>query len=527
MHERVLAQFQKYVLARFHQLRPIQRFAFTTSLALVAFALISALTAHGGAAASAQVTTNPAPSGTVNLGGAFGASGTCPSNGLLDLIVTPYCSATTGWLTNGLAYAQHFFEILIGIELAWSAILWVFQKEQLGELLAAFIVKLMGIWFFELLIINASTWLPAILESFAQLGATVTGKTADLDPSDVLSVGINMCNAIFAYLPQPNFVTDPGFFGSNIPNLIQTDLTICFSLLVAIILAAIICFIVFISFLMVAGQLIMTLIELYIMIGAGAVMLGFTGSRWTMSFGEKYIGYSLSIGVKLFVTYVILALGMTLFPVGTISCAPNNGSAVCTYLQMIRGTDLSNINNLGGLVLGDLLIAATAIIFMMLAMRLPGLAASMMNGSPSLTLGSAMSAAQTAVGAIAGTVGAVVNTAQTVVKEGGMAVMDAAMLGAGSAGGAAGGGGGGGGGGGSMMPMGGGEAAGGGGGDDVGHGRRCWRRSPKPEQLGHGRHHQRRRIGTDPGAPRKRRSGADHRNICHSASGILPASQDG
>jgi type IV secretion system protein TrbL len=223
----------------------------------------------------------------------------------------------------------------------------------------------------------------------------------------------------------------------------------------------------------------MTLVEMYIMIGAGAVMLGFTGSRWTMSFGEKYIGYCLSIGVKLFVTYVILGLGLQLFPTDVTTCTTQVGQSICGDFAKIRGTDLGDINALGGLLLADLQIAVTAVIFMMLAQRLPGLAASMMNGSPNLTLGSAVSAAQGVASAVTGAASAVIGAAQTVTTELASAVNEpmqfaqdnmkqAAMMAVGAVGGGAGGGmSGGGGGGGGMMSGGGGGGEGGGGGGDI------------------------------------------------------------
>ena len=441
--------FGRRLMSGFAKLRPTQRLAFTTSLALVALLLIAVFTAHDGAAASAATPTQPVPAQLNSLPFIIGGNCTPPAAAgvttVLDPIVSPFCGATTNWLTNGLNYAKYFFELLIGIEFAWSAILWLFQKEQLGELLASYILKVMGIMFFFMFISNASTWLPAIMQSFVGLGSTVTGTTYSLDPDVILNVGLGVCRGIFAAVPTPAWVTDPGFFGSNISNLLQTDITIAFSLLVTYVFAAVICFVVFIAFLIIAGQLIMTLVEMYIMIGAGAVMLGFTGSRWTMSFGEKYIGYCFAIGVKLFVNYIILALGVQLFNFSTGGCSTGSlGGSICGDLQMVHGTNLADITQLGNLVLAYLYVAVTTIIFMMLSMRIPGLAASMMNGSPSLTLGSAVSAAQSAVGAIQGTVGAVINTAQTVKTELGLAALDAAMLAAGAGGGGASGGGGGG-----------------------------------------------------------------------------------
>jgi type IV secretion system protein TrbL len=504
------------LLARFSTLRGMQRFAFTTTLALLALTAISLFTAHNGAAAGADPlaapVTNPLP---------FVIGGACPSTGVLGSVVTPFCNATGTWLTNGLNYAQHFFVILLGVEFAWSAILWVLQKEQLGELLTAVVLKVMGISFFYLFITSASSWLPAIMQSFVKLGANVTGiQNVSLDPDTILNLGLGICRAVFAAIPAPVWDTNAGFFLSNIGNLIQNDLTIAFVYAVAYVFAAIIDFIIFISFLVMAGQLIMTLIEMYIMIGGGAVMLGFTGSRWTMSFGEKYIGYSFSIGVKLFVNYLILALGLQIFAVPLTGCNASIGVSICGNLATVTsilGLD-GNVNTIGqmisgmgDLVLSDLSVAVTAVIFMMLSMRLPGLAASMMNGTPSLTLGAAVSAASSAMGAVTAGIGAAVQTGtsslgavmgaatgvadagigtfneiQDNMKEVAMMAVGGGMGGGAAAGGAGGGmgsmmggggggggmgsmmGGGGGGGIGSMMGGGGGESGGGGGGESGG-----------------------------------------------------------
>src|SRR6202011_6063043 len=67
-----------------------------------------------------------------------------------------------------------------------------------------------------------------------------------------------------------------------------------------------------IAFAIIAGQLLITLIESYIVIGAGVFMLGFTGSRWTLVFGEKYVGYAVSVGIKLFMLELIVGLGYAL-----------------------------------------------------------------------------------------------------------------------------------------------------------------------------------------------------------------------
>jgi type IV secretion system protein TrbL len=215
---------------------------------------------------------------------------------------------------------------------------------------------------------------------------------------------------IFANLPHPSFDFNPAHLLPLPVIAIVNDLLSWYFFEIIFVFSCIICFVVFLSFLIAAGQLIMTLVEAYIMIGAGAVMLGFTGSRWTMSFGEKWIGYAFAIGVKLFVIYIIVALGVNIFP----SSCPSGNDVVglCSQFGQIAGTslsiDITNINgstfNVSQIFTAYLEIAASAIIFMMLCQRLPGLAASMMNGSPNLTAGAAIATAMQVSNAVTGVI---------------------------------------------------------------------------------------------------------------------------
>jgi len=256
-----------------------------------------------------------------------------------------------------------------------------------------------------------------------------------LDPMAVFQIGINICNLIFQNLPHPAFDFNPAHLLPLPVIAIVNDLLSWYFFEIVFVFSCIICFVVFLSFLIAAGQLIMTLVEAYIMIGAGAVMLGFTGSRWTMSFGEKWIGYAFAIGVKLFVIYIIVALGMTIFP---SSCPSGNDMVgLCPQFQQIAGTalsiDITNINgstfNVSQIFTAYLEIAASAIIFMLLCQRLPGLAASMMNGSPNLTAGAAIATAMQVGNAVTGVAMAAAGAAAGAPSlGGGRGVMEAASI---------------------------------------------------------------------------------------------------
>jgi type IV secretion system protein TrbL len=138
-----------------------------------------------------------------------------------------------------------------------------------------------------------------------------------------------------------------------------------------IVLTSMICALgVVLAFAIIAGQLLITLVESYIVIGAGVFMLGFTGSRWTLVFGEKYVGYAVSIGIKLFMLELIVGLG---FDLGQQwgSLFANGIAPPETYIEVV----------------------GAALVFGFLAWQIPSLAASLMNGAPRMTLGSFVSTA--------------------------------------------------------------------------------------------------------------------------------------
>src|SRR5437870_13590663 len=59
-----------------------------------------------------------------------------------------------------------------------------------------------------------------------------------------------------------------------------------------------------------AALVFVVLVESFIVIGAGVLFLGFAGSQWTRFFTERYLSYVASVGVKLFVLYLIMGVGM-------------------------------------------------------------------------------------------------------------------------------------------------------------------------------------------------------------------------
>lgn len=283
-----------------------------------------------------------------------------PNTAILDGIADSYEAAATGWMGPMLAYANRLFALLLTIELAVTGTKYVLEKDDTRTLIAALVSKILGVGFFYALLQFAPTWIPAIMNSFRDAGATVGGATV-LSPSAVFARGLNFVIIIFK-------------------SISDMDMWDAIGVVLAALPAAVF---IIIAFVVVAGQLLVTLIESYFVISAAVIFLGFGGSRWTQDFVQKYLGYAISVGVKLMTIYLLIGASNTLFT-GWADLLKSSTSG----LQFIVNA---------WVVMGG------AAFFAFLAWMIPSLASSMLSGAPSLTGGAA---AGVIGGMVAGGIGA-------------------------------------------------------------------------------------------------------------------------
>ena len=199
-----------------------------------------------------------------------------------------YATASANWLSNLLPIAQTLFVSLAAIELCWSGIGWVLADRAGEAVLGRILKRVMTLLFFYAVILLAPTWMPVIIDSFAHAGLVASGQTS-LDPGVILSLGITLAVEIF------------------------DDAAGLFTLLTMPIWVALAGLVVAVAFAVIGGTLLHTLIESYVVLGAGVLLLGFGGSRWTVSFAEGYLLHAVRVGVRLFVLFLLIGVGMT-FP---------------------------------------------------------------------------------------------------------------------------------------------------------------------------------------------------------------------
>src|SRR5258706_63529 len=208
-------------------------------------------------------------------------------------ILDEYQGLQNGWITKLLGAAQRLFFLLAGIEVAWSFTLLAIEKADFQALTATIVRKIMWIGIFYAILLYGVTpggggWIPAIINSFHILGQNAS-SVGPLSPSAIVGFGVNMCVDLLYSLKGADFLT--GFASS-----------------MALVFCAVI---IFLSYLAIAIQFVVAMVESYLVIGAGVIFLGFGGSRWTAAYVERYIAYAVSVGMKILVLYLLVGAGMT------------------------------------------------------------------------------------------------------------------------------------------------------------------------------------------------------------------------
>ena len=210
------------------------------------------------------------------------------SAGVLDGIVTGYQTASGSWLSALAPVAQRTFGILAGLEIAIGALMWVINHRSVDEMLLSFIRKILVLGVFFAFLTEFPIWVPRIVQGFETAGQTA-GRVK-LSPSAVMKAGVEVGTKLL------EAANDAGM-------LISAS---------TLIIAPIVTLIVMIAFICIAAQLVMTLVESYIVITGGVIFLGFAAFRGTAPLADKYIVYAVQVGVKLFLLYLMVGTGLSL-----------------------------------------------------------------------------------------------------------------------------------------------------------------------------------------------------------------------
>ncbi|MBY2925873.1 P-type conjugative transfer protein TrbL [Rhizobium leguminosarum] len=191
-------------------------------------------------------------------------------------------SAAKGWETTIMDAAKSLFWILATIEIGIAAVWLAIQSATLDSWFAELVRRIMFIGFFAFVLTQGPTFARAVVDSLFQIGAG--GGSAS--PAEVFDAGIRVASQMSQ---QAQF----GVFEDN-------------ALAIAAVLAM---GIVVISFSLVAAIFVSVMVEMYVGLLAGMIMLGLGGSSFTKDFAIRYLVYAFGVGMKLMALVMIAKIG--------------------------------------------------------------------------------------------------------------------------------------------------------------------------------------------------------------------------
>jgi type IV secretion system protein TrbL len=251
---------------------------------------------------------------------------------------------------------------LVVISIVVTALMWAIDENQ--NVLASLVRKILLVGFFAFLVAQWHTLSMTVVNGFAALGlkaggGTMTVATFTSSPSQIIVAGLKVITGLMDYVHR----TAPGpveFFA-------RLDL---------ILMALIAAIGILIAFVILAVEIVVTIIEFHIVTLVAFVTVPFGVLTQTSFMSERAIGYVVAVGIKLMALAIVVSLGTTVFDNYTVSPDPGIGEDV-------------------GLLLA-------AVVMVMLALKIPSIAAALISGGPQLNAGGGLMGAAGVAAGVAG-----------------------------------------------------------------------------------------------------------------------------
>lgn len=191
-------------------------------------------------------------------------------------------TAAKGWETTVMDAAKSLFWILATIEFGIAAVWLVLQAASLDSWFAELVRRILFVGFFAFVLAQGPTFAKTVVDSLFQIGAG--GGTAS--PADVFNAGLAVATKMSEKIQF-------GLFEDN-----ALAISAAFAMVVVVI-----------SFSLVAAIFVSVMVEMYLGLLAGIIMLGLGGSSFTKDFAVRYLVYAFSVGMKLMALVMISRIG--------------------------------------------------------------------------------------------------------------------------------------------------------------------------------------------------------------------------
>ena len=204
--------------------------------------------------------------------------------GVMDAATLSYKRASFTWMDRLHPFAMRLFALVSGIGFALAGIRWILSREELDDVALQFVRRFAFLSFWFTIMFSWELWIPAFLDVFTAAGASASGR-ATLNPSEIVGIGSDLQSAIG--LSAADFLINP-----------LAGATIQFAGLLVLL-----------AYVVAAVAVSYTLIQSYLILGAGVLFLGFAGWESTAQYTDNYLNLLTYIGIKLMVLFLLVGLG--------------------------------------------------------------------------------------------------------------------------------------------------------------------------------------------------------------------------
>lgn len=235
-------------------------------------------------------------------------------NNLTSGFLTQYKTIMANASNAIMTLATGTFVALATIELTYSVGMKAMGGGDFGDVMRAFIKRMLFIGFWWWMFRNAPVIVDTIMDtmvSLAQASGPVSGGNNPVNPDNIIDMGIQVIIDTI----------------KNLPGGIFSEFILKISMLIG-------AFCIFISMLVIAAFMALVLMEVYI-VGYGSVFLLALGpNRHTNGYAQAYLRYLIAVGVKLFAIALIAAIGETIMQQQILAMQADNSGQIWATVAM-------------------------------------------------------------------------------------------------------------------------------------------------------------------------------------------------
>ena len=286
--------------------------------------------------------------------------------GVYNDILNAFVTTANTWQAKLLPLVTRIFWGVFAAEFLYQLTFKKILSNDLSKLYVFFVIRIFTAYIFAFIFLNLQTYM-GIIGFFTRIGAELGGYQLDfggttggmgITPSGLISYLTCKFSVIMAILAAASAIPMIGgmqdYFGISL---------LVIGLLIHLI----------------AVMFLVTMLDIYVVLFGGFILVGFSGSSWTQSYWQKYLSYAVGSGIRLFITCLILGLVVTSFSNVTLDVNVLNILIPISLLPKLLGYAFAMLG--------------VGILSVYLLMTVPSKAASMLTGSMGGGMGELVGAA--------------------------------------------------------------------------------------------------------------------------------------